>query len=66
MISALRLKMVKNKENKEREENGQHLSLRTWCSRWVRKGIRFSKKHDMHRIAISLVINYWFFQRSLF
>ena len=44
----------------------KYLSLRTWCSRWVRKGIRFSKKHDMHRIVISLVINYWFFQRSLF
>ncbi|MDR1364461.1 MAG: hypothetical protein LBJ32_02390 [Oscillospiraceae bacterium] len=27
----------------------KHLSLRTWCSRLVRKGIRFSKSHLMQR-----------------
>ncbi|MDR1364158.1 MAG: IS1 family transposase [Oscillospiraceae bacterium] len=39
----------------------KHLSLRTWCSRLVRKGIRFSKSHLMHKIVVSLVINFWFF-----
>ena len=43
----------------------KHLSLRTWCSRLVRKGIRFSKRHDMHRIVVALVINFWFFGRIL-
>ena len=42
-----------------------HLSLRTWCSRLVRKGIRFSKRHDMHEIVVALVINFWFFCRVL-
>ena len=44
----------------------KHLSLRTWCSRPVRKGIRFSKRHDLHRIVVALVINFWFFSRVLF
>ena len=39
----------------------KHLSLRTWCSRLVRKGIRFSKTAQMHKIAVGLVINVWFF-----
>lgn len=43
----------------------KHLSLRTWCSRLVRKGIRFSKCHVMHFIVVSLVINFWFFNRVL-
>jgi len=43
----------------------KHLSLRMWCSRLVRKGIRFSKRHDMHRIVVALVINFWFFGRIL-
>ena len=43
----------------------KHLSLRTWCSRLVRKGIRFSKSHLMHFIVVSLVINHWFFGRLL-
>ena len=29
----------------------KHLSLRTWCARLVRKGIRFSKTAHMHKIA---------------
>jgi IS1 family transposase/transposase-like protein len=39
----------------------KHLSLRTWCSRLVRKGIRFSKTSQMHKIAVGLVINVWYF-----
>ena len=43
----------------------KHLSLRTWCARLVRKSIRFSKSHLMHSIVVSLVINFWFFNRTL-
>jgi len=50
------------KRNTQKIER-KHLSLRTWCSRLVRKGIRFSKTHQMHRIALGLVINFWFFCR---
>jgi hypothetical protein len=32
----------------------KHLSLRTWCSRLVRKGIRFSKDLRLHKIVIPL------------
>ena len=39
--------------------------LRTWCARLVRKSIRFSKLHIMHRIVVGLVINFWFFSREL-
>ena len=56
--------LVVGKENTQKIEN-KHLSLRTWCSRLIRKGIRFSKRHDMHRIVIALVINFWFFGRVL-
>jgi insertion element IS1 protein InsB len=52
------------KKNTQRIEN-KHISLRTWCSRLVRKGIRFSKLHLMHRIVIGLVINFWFFNCKL-
>ena len=31
----------------------------------VLKGIRFSKRHDMHEIVVALVINFWFFCRVL-
>jgi insertion element IS1 protein InsB len=41
----------------------KHLSLRAWCARLVRKGIRFSKTGHMRKIVISLVINIWFFER---
>jgi hypothetical protein len=49
----------------EKKIERKHLSLRIWCSRLVRKGIRFSKDHRMHKIVIALVINYWFFQRII-
>jgi insertion element IS1 protein InsB len=55
-------KLVNGKRNTQKIER-KHLSLRTWCSRLVRKGIRFSKIHQMHRIVIGLVINFWFFNR---
>ena len=56
--------LITGKENTQKIER-KHLSLRTWCSRLVRKGIRFSKTHQMHRIVVTLVINYWFFGRVL-
>ena len=49
-----------SKKNTQKIER-KHLSLRTWCSRLVRKGIRFSKTAQMHKIAVGLVINVWFF-----
>jgi IS1 family transposase/transposase-like protein len=54
--------VITGKRNTQKIER-KHLSLRTWCSRLVRKGIRFSKTHQMHRIALGLVINFWFFCR---
>ena len=39
----------------------KHLSLRTWCSRLVRRGIRFSKTERMHKINVGLAINVWYF-----
>ena len=56
--------VVVSKRNTQKIER-KHLSLRTWCSRLVRKGIRFSKSHAMHYIVVSLVINHWFFNRLL-
>lgn len=56
--------VITGKRNTQRIER-KHLSLRTWCSRLVRKGIRFSKTHLMHRIVVGLVINFWFFGRLL-
>jgi insertion element IS1 protein InsB len=56
--------LISGKRNTQSIER-KHLSLRTWCSRLVRKGIRFSKSHRMHRIVVGLVINYWFFGRNL-
>jgi IS1 family transposase len=56
--------VVASKKNTWRIE-GLHTSLRTWCSRLVRKGIRFSKSHQMHRIVLGLIINFWFFGRQL-
>jgi len=43
----------------------KHLSLRTWCSRLVRKGIRFSKSELMHKTIVGLIINVRFFKRGL-
>jgi IS1 family transposase/transposase-like protein len=54
--------VITGKEHTKKIER-KHLSLRTWCSRLVRKGIRFSKDARMHKIVIALVINFWFFQR---
>lgn len=54
--------VVTGKQNTQRIER-HHLSLRTWCSRLVRKGIRFSKLHLMHRIVIGLIINCRFWGR---
>jgi len=56
--------VIVGKENTQRIEN-KHLSLRTWCSRLVRKGIRFSKSYLMHRIVVGLIINFWFFNCKL-
>ena len=56
--------VITGKTNTQRIER-KHLSLRTWCSRLVRKGIRFSKDHNLHRIVVALVINFWFFGRIL-
>ena len=56
--------LITGKDNTQKIER-KHLSLRTWCSRLVRKGIRFSKSHQMHRIVVALVINYWFWGRIL-
>jgi hypothetical protein len=54
------LKKVITKKNTQKIER-KHLSLRTWCSRLVRKWIRFSKTEQMHKIAVGLIINVWFF-----
>lgn len=56
--------VVTGKRNTQRMER-KHLSLRTWCSRLVRKGIRFSKSHLMHRIVVGLIINCRFWHRPL-
>jgi insertion element IS1 protein InsB len=44
------------KKNTQRIER-KHLSVRTWCVRLVRKGIRFSKTEQMQRIVVALTIN---------
>jgi insertion element IS1 protein InsB len=56
--------VITGKKNTQKIER-KHLSLRTWCSRLVRKGIRFSKDPLMHKIVVGLVINFWFFQRMV-
>ena len=56
--------VIPGKRNTQRIER-KHLSLRTWCSRLVRKGIRFSKSHQMHKIVVGLLINVWFFGRTV-
>ena len=57
-------RLVVSKENTQKIER-KHLSLRTWCARLVRKGIRFSKSAQMHKIVVGLVINVWYFGRAL-
>ena len=54
--------VIVTKKNTQKIER-KHLSLRTWCARLVRKGIRFSKSERMHKIVVGLVINVWFFGR---
>ena len=56
--------VIVGKANTQRIEN-KHTSLRTWCSRLVRKGIRFSKSHLMHRVVVGIVINFWFFNSTV-
>ena len=55
--------VIVSKKNTQKIER-KHLSLRTWCARLVRKGIRFSKTAQMHKIVVGLVINVWFFGRT--
>ncbi|GHT47279.1 hypothetical protein FACS189454_09560 [Planctomycetales bacterium] len=52
--------LVVTKKNTQKIER-KHLSLRTGCSRLVRKGIRFSKTEQMHKIVVGLIINVWVF-----
>jgi insertion element IS1 protein InsB len=56
--------VITGKESTQKIER-KHLSLRTWCSRLVKKGIRFSKDPGMRKIVAALVINFWFFQRII-
>ena len=52
--------LVVSKKNTQKIER-KHWSLRTWCCRLVRKGIRFSKTAQMHKIVVGLTINVRFF-----
>jgi insertion element IS1 protein InsB len=54
--------LVVTKKNTQKIER-EHLSLRTWIARLVRKGLRFSKTEQMHKIVVALAINVWFFGR---
>jgi insertion element IS1 protein InsB len=56
---------VETGKEKTQKIERKHLSLRRRCSRLVRKGIRFSKDHGMHKIVVAPVINFWFFQRII-
>ena len=56
-------KLVVSKKNTQKIER-KHLSLRTWCSRLIRKGIRFSKSSEMHKIAVGYTINTRMFGRK--
>jgi insertion element IS1 protein InsB len=56
--------VIVGKRNTQKIEN-KHIALRTWCSRLVRKGIRFSKSHLMHFIVVGIVINFWFFNHKV-
>ena len=55
--------VIVTKKNTQKIER-KHLSVRTWCARLVRKGIRFSKTAQMHKIVVGLVINVWFFGKT--
>jgi insertion element IS1 protein InsB len=54
--------LVVTKKNAQKIER-KHLSLRTWSARLARKGIRFSKTEQMHKIVVALIINVWFLGR---
>jgi insertion element IS1 protein InsB len=54
--------LIITRKNIQRIER-KHLSLRTWRARLVRKGIRFSKTEQTHKIVVALIINVWFFGR---
>jgi IS1 family transposase/transposase-like protein len=56
-------KLIIGKKNTQRIER-KHLSLRTWNSRLVRRGIRFSKSKQMHKISLGYTINTRMFGRS--
>ncbi|MDR1985714.1 MAG: IS1 family transposase [Treponema sp.] len=53
--------MATRKNNTQKIER-KHLWLRR-CGRLVRKGIRFSKTEQMHKIVVGLIINVWFLGR---
>ena len=55
--------LVVSKKNTQKIER-KHVSLRTWCARLVRKGIRFSKTQKMHKIVVGLLINIRFFHST--
>ena len=63
-LNIIESKIVQGKYNTQKIE-GKHTSLRTWCSRLVRKSICFSKTLQVHETAVGLVINYWFFGRTI-
>ncbi|MDR0759023.1 MAG: IS1 family transposase [Treponema sp.] len=54
--------MVVTKKKTQKIER-KHLSLRRRYARLVRKGIRFSKREQMHKIVVALKINVWFLGR---
>jgi insertion element IS1 protein InsB len=54
--------MVVTKKNTQKIER-KHLSLKMWYARLVRKGIRFSKTEQMHKMVVGLIINVWFLGR---
>jgi insertion element IS1 protein InsB len=53
---------VTKKNTRKIERN--HLFLSTWRARLVRRGVRFSKTEQMHKIVVALTINVWFFGRT--
>jgi insertion element IS1 protein InsB len=55
-------KLAVSKKNTQQIER-KHLSLRTWNSRLVPKGIRFSKSKSMHKISVGFIINIRLFDR---
>jgi len=58
-------RLMVSKKNTQKIER-KHLSLRTWCSRLVRRGSRFSKSVEMNKIAVEYTINTRMFGRKPF